>query len=463
MSTLAVGDLFLMVNMNVQNDQNSKTAFGAFLRDKRLKASNKKVKQSEVLKHLSGWSAPSYSRLEDGITAPRFEELLKIHRAFRAVGITFSFAEKQQYVKLAHKRIDLQQTYKYQRSEDAWAQLLLDLLREDDEPEQERRRRALYQPDIADIAHLVERPSWREELLELLAPTGGKKWLVIRGTAGIGKSSELSWLATRLLGQSRQQVIFCNLCSRENSSTPEKAFLAFLGAVFSDLGLSYPQLSSLSFQNQTSLFLDVLEHSEQKLFLLIDHAETVLQKDARIAPCWNHLFAHFLRSRHQAKIIMTTRHWLTWTGNDPLLVDETTIPPLSLEQSINLLHRLGLHEVPLPLLQETYQTFGGTPITLEWLAASVKYLANWGNGCMEPDEATGSGEKEARMRSAVKLLLAGPRVFRGPPESIVTPFLERLLSTQVLSDEARHVLQVLSLAGIALSKSALEVICPKGL
>ena len=156
------------------------------------------------------------------------------------MGISFSFAEKQQYVKLAHKRIDLQQTYKYQRSEDAWAQLLLDLLREDDEPEKEisRRRRALSQPDIADIAHLVERPSWRQELLGALAPARGKKWLVIRGTAGIGKSSELSWLATKLLGQSSQQVIFCNLRSRENVCTPEEAFLAFLGAVFSDLGLS---------------------------------------------------------------------------------------------------------------------------------------------------------------------------------------------------------------------------------
>ena len=82
---------------------------------------------------------------------------------------------------------------------------------------------------------------------------------------------------------------------------------------------------------------------------------------------------------------------------------------------------------------------------------------------MEQNEETGSGASEARMTKALRQLLAGPRVFGGPPESIVAPFLERLLSTQVLSDDARHVLQVLSLAGIPLSKSALEVICHKGL
>ena len=92
----------------------------------------------------------------------------------------FSFAEKQQYITLAHKRIDLQHTYKYQKTEDAWAQLLLDLLREDDEHAKglSLQHRSMSQPDIADIAHLVNRPAWREELLGLLAPERGKKFLM---------------------------------------------------------------------------------------------------------------------------------------------------------------------------------------------------------------------------------------------------------------------------------------------
>ena len=188
------------------------------------------------------------------------------------------------------------------------------------------------------------------------------------------------------------------------------------------------------------------------------------KEDARLAPCWKHLFALFVRSRHQAKIVMTTRHWLAWTGNDPLLVDETTIPPLSLEQSISLLQRLGLHEVPLAILQETYHAIGGTPLTLEWVAAWVKHSASadWKSFEIEQDEATVSSASSATMTKALQRLLASPRVFGGPPESIVAPFLERLLSTQVLSDDARHVLQVLSIAGIPLAQSALEVICHTG-
>ena len=60
-------------------------------------------------------------------------------------------------------------------------------------------------------------------------------------------------------------MVFCNLRSHEKFTTPEKAFLAFLGAVFSDLSMSYPQLASLPFQDQTTLFLAVLERSDQKI------------------------------------------------------------------------------------------------------------------------------------------------------------------------------------------------------
>jgi hypothetical protein len=279
-----------------------------------------------------------------------------------------------------------------------------------------------------------------------------------------GKSSELSRLAIRLLGQSSCQVIFCNLRSHEQTRTPEQALEELLGILFRELGIALPQTPALSFEEQTALLLKGFERIERHLVLLIDHGECIMQENRRLASCWERFLSAFLRGRHQAKIVLATRLWLGWTGSDPLFVDETTIPPLSEEQAVRLLQRLGLHEVPVSLLQEVYHTIGGIPLCLEWVATLVKcpQQDDWETFEMADAESTQEFPSPTVMTRVLQRLLADPRVLGGPPDSVVTPFLERLLSSQSLSGDALHVLRVLSLVAIPLAKPVLETICRSG-
>ena len=452
-----------MVTVDKQVDRNDRQAFGAFLASLRLHAGAKKIKQTRILAHLPNWVHSSYSRLEDGLTSPRFTELPALYAAFLNAGVVFSSSTRQQFVVLARKRIELQRTYKDRRTNAEWAQLLLDLMQLDGQAEIGQQGR-FSQPFLADVGHLVDRPLWHEELKGLLSPARGKKLVIVRGTAGVGKSSELSRLAIHQLGLPSCQVIFCNLRSHGRARTPEEALEEFLGTVFTELSVSLPRTPALSFEDQTALLLDQFERVEKRLVLLIDHGECLMQENQRLAPCWERFFSAFLRGRHQAKTVVATRLWLGWTGSDPLFVDETTIPPLSEEQTVCLLQRLGLREVPIALLQEVYHTIGGIPLCLEWVAALIKrpQQDDWESFEMDDAETTHAIASPAMMTGALQRLLAGPRVFGESAERVVTPFLERLLSSQSLSVDALHVLQVLSVAAIPLAKPSLEIICRSG-
>jgi tetratricopeptide (TPR) repeat protein len=452
-----------MVMANTQEEFDIRQAFGAFLASLRLRAKPKKIKQTRILAHLPHWVHSSYSRLEDGLVSPRFDELPTLYAAFLQAGVVVTPAERRQFVTLARKRIEVQQTYKDSRTEAEWAQLLLELIRLDGLTENDQQGQ-LSQPFLADVGHLVDRPLWQEELKGLLAPARGKKLVVVRGTAGVGKSSELSRLAIQLLGQSSCQVIFCNLRSHSQARTPEQSLEELLGVLFRELGVALPQTPALSFEEQTALLLERFERIEQPLVLLLDHGEGVMNERHRLAPCWERFLSAFLRGRHQTKMVLATRLWLGWTGSDPLFVDETTIPPLSEEQAVRLLQRLGLHELPISLLQEVYHMIGGIPLCLEWVATLVKcpQQGDWETFEMADAGVTPELPSPAVMTRVLQRLLAEPRVFGGPPDSVVVPFLERLLASQSLSAEAQHVLEVLSVATVPLAKPALEIICRSG-
>jgi len=452
-----------MVMANTQGECDTRQAFGAFLANLRLRAKPKKIKQTKILAHLPHWVHSSYSRLEDGLVSPRFDDLPILYAAFLQAGVVFSPAERRQFVTLARERIQVQQTYKDNRTEAEWAQLLLDLMRLDGQAENDQQGQ-LSQPFFADVGHLVDRPLWQEELKNLLAPARGKKLIIIRGTAGVGKSSELSRLAIQLLGQSSCQVIFCNLRSHEQMRTPEQSLEELLGILFRELGIALPQTPALTFEEQTALLLERFERMERRLVLLLDHGERIMNEHHRLALCWERFLSAFLRGRHQAKIVLATRLWLGWTSSDPLFIDETTIPPLSEEQAVRLLQRLGLHEVPVSLLREVYHAIGGIPLCLEWVATLVKcpQQGDWETFEMAEALATPKLPSPAVMTRVLQRLLVEPRVFGGPPDSVVVPFLERLLASQSLSAEAQHVLELLSVAAIPLAKPALEIICRSG-
>ena len=112
-----------MLPGDLLDEPDAEHAFGALLTTLRSRVKGKKIKQKDIVVCLPGWTISSYSRLENGELAPRFDQLLSLYRAFQQIGIPFSPDARQQFVELARKRIALQKTHKDIRSDAEWAQL----------------------------------------------------------------------------------------------------------------------------------------------------------------------------------------------------------------------------------------------------------------------------------------------------------------------------------------------------
>jgi hypothetical protein len=108
--------------------------FGTFLK---LVRTNTRVKQGTIAALLAdkGWTPTTYTRLENGQIAPRFDDLLPLYRAFGLAGVSFSLADRQCFVERARKKIEGKKTHREQRSDAEWAQLRYELARLDGLPE----------------------------------------------------------------------------------------------------------------------------------------------------------------------------------------------------------------------------------------------------------------------------------------------------------------------------------------
>jgi tetratricopeptide (TPR) repeat protein len=444
-------------------------AFGVLLTTLRSRVRGKKVKQKDIVARLPGWTISSYSRLENGELAPRFDQLLLLYQAFRQVNIPFSPDARQQFVDLARKRIAIQKTHKDTRSDAEWAQLRFELARLDGLHDGSTDRVSLIsKPLLTETSHLVGREQWRKELLDVLGEPHYTKLVVIRGPAGIGKSSELNWLATYLFRQkpSFSRVILCDFRSEERPLAPEEALDVVLGTILAELRCPLPDLSHTGVEERTLLTLDQLEQAQHHVMVLVDHCEYLLSDKGLLAPCWERFLSKFLRSQHRATLLLATRQWPGWYGGEHRFVAEHPIPPLPPDEGILLLQQLGLDTLPVPVLRDMYDKIGGIPLCLEWGAALVKqpfYADDWEEFDARGQDATNlaSDNADGLMRSA-RRLLAEPHIFGGSLASAMGPILDRVIANQSLSADARNLLQVLSVAFVPLAKPALAVICPAG-
>lgn len=444
-------------------------AFGALLTMLRSRVRGKKVKQKDIVARLPGWTISSYSRLENGELAPRFDQLLPLYQAFRQVNIPFSPESRQQFVDLARKRIALQKTHKDNRSDAEWAQLRFEVARLDGLQDGSASRSSLVsRPLLTETSHLVGREQWRKEVLGVLGKPHHTKLVVIRGPAGIGKSSELNWLATYLFRQepSSSRVILCDFRSEERPLAPEEALDVVLGTILVELRCPIPDPSHTGVEERTLLTLDQLEQAQHPVVVLVDHCEYLLSDKGLLASCWERFLSKFLRSQHHATFLLATRQWPGWYGGEHRFVAEHPLPPLPPDEGIVLLQQLGLDTLPVPVLRDIYDKVGGIPLCLEWVTALVKqplYADDWVEFDARGQDALNltSDNADSLMPSA-KRLLAEPHIFGGSLASAMGPILDRVIANQSLSADARHLLQVLSVAFVPLAKPALAVICPAG-
>ncbi len=441
--------------------------FGTLLKLLRV---SKQVKQTTIVALLPGWSRTTYTRLENGELPPHFDQLYALYRAFHLAGISFSLEARQQFLDFARKQIEKKKTHLDKHTDTEWAELRYQLARLDGSaptaPERPSQVPTVaHRPLLAETSHLLGREDWHEHLLSFVHSKEPKKLLIIRGPAGIGKSSELNWLATYLFRQrlTSYRVILCDFRSIERMSGPEEAFEVFLGTLLTELGYVQPQTALPSWEERTMLVLEQLEKVTRPTVILIDHGECILYEPGILAPCWERFLTKFLRSRHVATLVFATKQWPGWYGGEHQFVAEMTLPPLPSEKGVLLLQQLGLDGVPVSLLQEIYQKTGGIPLCLEWVAALVKqplFADDWEE--FTTFEQSNESHSSTNMTKALQRLLQEPHLFGGTVADELAPFLERILSTQRLSTDANALLQTLSVASIPLAKATLQVLCPQG-
>ena len=313
---------------------------------------------------------------------------------------------------------------------------------------------------LHETRHLIGRETWLAGVCRMVQAFPAKKLIVLQGPIGVGKSSELMRLASHFQRTS-SQVIWLPLPAAEWRSGPEAALDVLLGTW---LGASGVELSP-SETTREQLMAALLAHlgrQHRPTVVLLDNAECLLEENGKLAPCWEDFLAKFIHSRHQATVLLATKEWRGWPGRDSLFVAETVVPPLTTEESVCLLQRLGLEELAVEQLQAVGARMSGIPLLLEWTAkllADPLLLNDW-SGFDEREgllQASHSIESKARR---LQQLLDDPALLGAHLANRLTPLLQHIMEKH-LSSEAHRVLERLAVATIPLGKAALQVLCPR--
>jgi tetratricopeptide (TPR) repeat protein len=422
------------------------------------------IKQREVLAHLPGWTQANYSRLESGVIAPAFDQLLPIYRALCLAGVPWTLADRQQFLDLARKRIEEKKTHWEHRSDAEWAELRYQLANTDLLPDEQvalAKQWVPPRPLLAETRHLVGREAWLSTVMHAVQDEKARKLIVLQGPMGIGKSSELHRLASHFLREDHPpyKVIWLSLLPVERSDGSEACLDMFLGTALAELAApsSTPTLPSL--EVRVASVLAQLERGSQPVVLLVDNAEGVLTDEGILAACWEHFLAQFLRCQHKATIILATKEWPGWSGRERLFVTEIIIPLLTVETSVLLLQHLGLEVVPVQHLRAVSERVGGIPLCLEWVAALVQdplLLDDWREFDSD-EESRGHPQDGSGVTQRLLRLLDDPSLLRGHLATKLKPLLDRIIEKR-LSAEACSLLQLLAVATVPLGKPALQVL-----
>jgi len=430
-------------------------AFGSELERLRYRH---RLKQAQIFPHL-GWSADRYSRLESGLRAPVFDDLPAIACGLRDAGIAFTLQDVQRFLAAARQRIAQQRTYKDEHTDDEWSAMFQQTARDLGLLAAESER--LPRPHLLDTRHLLPRETWHREVLTCIDSEPPPKLLVLTGAPGVGKSSELSWLAMALSRRvsPAPHLVMCDLRTLETTGTPDGALHLLVSTLSTELHTPLPH-TALSLDDQTTVLLGLLEQQRDRLFVIVDHAEWVVLSAGTLASRWERFLSRLLRASHRTTFVLATRHWPGWYGGEVAFVREIAVPVFSEVDAARLLRRLGLDGVPDVSLREIARRVGGIPRGLEWAAALATQplvVDEWQD--LFPPASRPVEHQTDRQSAAVKRLLAEPHLFGGTLGDDIAPVLAQIIERQRLSPEAQWLLDVLSCSPIPLSQPALAAIC----
>ncbi len=231
------------------------THFGAFLKMHRDQWS---VRQREVLFYLPGWTQANYSRLESGVIAPSFDQLLPIYRALLQAGVHWNAADRRQFFTLARTRLEGKKNRPDYHPDSEWEELryqVADLDFFPDEPAGSTTPWTPPRPLLAETRHLVGREDWHAALIGAVQSSAPKKLLVLQGPVGIGKSSELHRLIQHFIhaADPAYHIIWVPLLPPERGAGPESSLDIVLGNILAERGSPVDTATSILLLQQQGL------------------------------------------------------------------------------------------------------------------------------------------------------------------------------------------------------------------
>ena len=444
--------------------------FGAYLKMLRDRHG---ITQAQVLQHLPFWDQSTYSRVEKDKIAPSYDQLPHIYSALRQAGVELTLQDRHQFLLLARRKIETMKTRHEHKSEAEWEELLVALAKVDRLPapagsgQAPSQRLRVAKPRFAETRHLIGREVWLASVIGSLQGPQPKKLVVIQGLMGMGKSSELSRLATYFLRveSPRYHVIPCELPAMDRQVGPDLALDELLGTLLVELGPRYePMPLSLSLEERILLVLGYVERTARPVIVLLDNAENLLDEHGVLASCWEQFLVKFMRCQHQTSLVLATTEWHGWFTGEKLFVTHTMLPLLSVDEGIAMLQHLGLNSVPVEHLRMAAEAVGGIPQCLEWVAslAQEPMLTDEWDSILDlrVDESADGSQQAEVLTHRLQRLLEDPSLFGGPIATKLKPLLRRIIE-QRLSGEACAALNALAVSPLPLGKPALQVLCER--
>lgn len=316
---------------------------------------------------------------------------------------------------------------------------------------------------LPEIRHLIGREAWLAGMRQMVRGFPAKKLIVLQGPIGVGKSSELNRLASsfQYVEGVPYRVIWLPFPAAEWSNGPEATLDVLLGTLLSECDIG-PFSSDAPRSRLITALLTHLGQQNRPTLMLLDNAECLLEENGTLAACWEAFLTQFIRSRHQATLLLATKEWHGWPGRESIFVAETFVPPLTQDESVCLLRRLGLQEVPIEQLRAISMRMTGIPLLLEWTAKLVTdplLLDDW-EGFNEQEAILQPYPAQENLAGRLQKVLDDPSLLGEHLANRLAPLLQRILEKH-LSEEARLVLARLAIAAVPLGKPALQLLCPR--
>jgi tetratricopeptide (TPR) repeat protein len=436
---------------------------GAFLRYLRER---EQIPQSELVGTFSYFfeehriaplTPDMYRKLEKGKRALQFEELLPLYSALIGNDFKISAQERNAFIRLARLKIEsLQRKRPKLRPESEWRLLEIQLAQIDRDAKSGRQ---IGDDEVAsvgtnarkkvslDTSHIVGRELWLAKALSYLDGASLKKLVVIQGMMGVGKTSGIKLLLQNLLDREECWPVLYNF-STATDITPTDHLDMFLAAILAELQVSEPEASKTPpLAKRIEQVMKHLAETDQRIILLIDDAQVIMDERGQLPREWQQFFAEYLRLDHQALIYLATRQWPLWTGRERSFVvdgDDAILPRLDPQAGIRIWQRLGFTDVPEKLLQEATDRCGGNALVIELRAANLqrpRFSFGW-------QRNKTSQEKKSEHQQLIEQLLTDTHIF-GTADVEARQLFQQVIGRR-LSHDALQILEALAATPMAL-------------